>query len=105
MDFRYSFEISPLLFNIALDYSVESFRTNPVGRNDGGLLYDLKQKALTAGAVRFLHSPTHPVSYLLYHQAQIGSVEMTGTVGGTFENPQNLLYLQHLTQPEEPEPP
>ena len=99
MDFRWSFEISPLLFNIALDYSVESFRTNLVGRNDGGLLYDLKQKALTAGAVRFLNSPTHPVSYLLYHQAQIGPASMTDTVRGTSKEPSEPLASFEPSEP------
>ena len=31
---RYCFEISPLLSNIELDYSAQSSRTNPIGRND-----------------------------------------------------------------------
>ena len=33
--FRQRFEISPLLSNIVPNYSAVSFRTNPVGRNDG----------------------------------------------------------------------
>ena len=45
-----------------------------------------------ATAERFLHSSTHPVSQLLYHQAQIRPVEMTDTISSTFEipNPQGL---------------
>lgn len=36
---RYCFEISLLLSNIVLDYSIELSSTNPVGRNDGSDLF------------------------------------------------------------------
>ena len=41
--------------------------------------------ALPASAARFLHSPTHCVSFLLPHQARIQPVEMTNLVSGTFK--------------------
>ena len=43
--------------------------------------------ALPASAARFLHSPTHPVLFLLHHQAQIRPVEMTDKERVTFEVP------------------
>ena len=38
---------------------------------------DMCHQAFSAGAARFLHSPTHPVSYHMFHFAQIQPVEMT----------------------------
>ena len=58
--------------------------------------YDSIQKALTASAARFLHSPTHRVSLLLPHQAQIRPVEMTKTARATFDEPEQPMQPKKL---------
>ena len=60
--------------------------------------YDGKQKAFSASAERFLHSPTHPDLLLLHQQAQIRPVEMTSMARGTFKKTSEPL------EPSEPFP-